>query len=561
MKRIGVTDTPCNNIKEDSLGVEKYIKGLENFVKSCPTPMSIALQGDWGTGKTSFLNAMMQDLENTDNITIIYFNTWQYSQFKMSDNLYTSFINSIVGKLNQKIQDKSKAEEIKRILFNITKSLFAQVIKSNIDIDLDKVKSDVFRDEIEKMQAVESLKSEFAQLVNEVTKEGRLIIFIDDLDRLSPETAVELLEVMKLFMDVPNCIFILAIDYEVVVSGVRKKFGNEMSEEKCRSFFDKIIQLPFRMPVEAYQINEMISKILKEHISKDFMKTIGEFVKNTLGANPRTFKRLANSFFLLGVVQNSVDTEEKHRLAEEKSALLFLSLAIEMYCPKVHNWLLECNDQESIKTLLEIGGETVGLESEEGREQYLESNGLEHSVSEETWRKIRRLLPQIEVALRGIQKGSKNELHEEDMYELFLKALGLSSITSVSIMGESKDKERAKAMKTTDICIYGEKIKVKNPTEAIIRTYERLFDYNIDKLKDFIEKYPRILTYDNTKKDGFFRKKIDLKLKSNDKIVYIGTSSSSEDKLLFTRYLCDFLSVGAQNVIWYDGEEEIFTNS
>ena len=96
MKRIGVTDTPCNNIKEDSLGVEKYIKGLENFVKSCPTPMSIALQGDWGTGKTSFLNAMMQDLENTDNTTIIYFNTWQYSQFKMSDNLYASFINSIV---------------------------------------------------------------------------------------------------------------------------------------------------------------------------------------------------------------------------------------------------------------------------------------------------------------------------------------------------------------------------------------------------------------------------------------------------------------------------------
>lgn len=380
------------------------------------------------------------------------------------------------------------------------------------------------------------------------------------MDRLSPEVAVELLEVMKLFMDVPNCIFILAIDYEVVVSGVRKKFGNEMSEEKCRSFFDKIIQLPFRMPVETYQITEMISQVLKDYISKDFIKTIGEFVKNTLGANPRTFIRLANSFFLLGAVQNSVESEEKNNFVEEKSALLFLSLAIEMYCPKVHSWLLECNDHESIKLLLDIGGETTELDSEEGREQYIDNNGLDPLVSEETWKKIRRLLPQIEVALFGIQKSSQNELKEEDMYELFLKALGLSSITSVNIVSESKEKERTKAMKTTKICIYDERISVKNPTEAIILTYEKLLNDNISKVNEFIEKYPRILTFDNTKKDGFFRRKIDLKLKSNDKTVYIGTSSSSSDKLLFTRYLCDFLKIEAQKVQWYDGEEKIFAN-
>ncbi|MDF2821184.1 MAG: hypothetical protein K0R15_1625 [Clostridiales bacterium] len=74
--------------------------------------MSIALQGDCGTGKTSFLNAMLKDLEEINNITTIYFNTWQYSQFKMSDNLYTSFINSIVSKLKQKVKDVSKVEEI-----------------------------------------------------------------------------------------------------------------------------------------------------------------------------------------------------------------------------------------------------------------------------------------------------------------------------------------------------------------------------------------------------------------------------------------------------------------
>lgn len=560
MKKMGVTDIPCQNIKDDSLGVKNYIIGLENFVKKCPTPMSIALQGDWGTGKTSFLNAMLQDLEEINNITTIYFNTWQFSQFKMSDNLYTSFINSIVNKLKSKVKDVSKAEEITKTVLNITKSIFTQVIKSNVDIDLEKVKNDILQNEIEKMQAIENLKFKFAQLVKDVTNDGRLIIFIDDLDRLSPEVAVELLEVMKLFMDVPSCIFILAIDYEVVVSGVRKKFGKDMSEEKCRSFFDKIIQLPFRMPVESYQIYEMINDILCDHISDKFIKTIGEFVKNTLGANPRTFKRLANSFFLLEAVQESMNSEGELKLKEEKSALLFLSLAIEMYCQKVHSWLLECSDQENIKTLLGIGEEKADLESEEGRAQYIENNNLEPFENEEVWRKIQRVLPRVEVALVGIQKESVNELNENDMYDLFLKALGLSSITSVSVASDAQEKERAKAMRTTEISIIGERIMVKNPTEAIIATYEKLLNNYNGKLNEFIEKYPRILTFDNTKNDGFFRKKKELLFNSNEKVVYIGTSSSSADKLLFTKYLCDFLQIESGKVIWYDEKEEVFSN-
>lgn len=64
----------------------------------------------------------------------------------------------------------------------------------------------------------------------------RLVLFIDDLDRLLPEKAVELLEVFKLFMDVPGCVYVLACDYQVVSQGLKKKFGVGSDELKGKSF-------------------------------------------------------------------------------------------------------------------------------------------------------------------------------------------------------------------------------------------------------------------------------------------------------------------------------------
>src|SRR5690606_33625849 len=77
-------------------------------------------------------------------------------------------------------------------------------------------------------------------------KEGidRFIVFIDDVDRLVPERAVDLLEAMKVFLDLEFCVFVLACDYQVVSRGLRSKFGADSSDLKGRHFFDKIIQLP-----------------------------------------------------------------------------------------------------------------------------------------------------------------------------------------------------------------------------------------------------------------------------------------------------------------------------
>ena len=97
------------------------------------------------------------------------------------------------------------------------------------------------------------------------------------------------MELLKNIFSVPNCVFILAIDYQVVVKGLEHKFGKQTAENEWefRAFFDKIIQLPFMMPMGQYNISNYIKNLLikikfieegdfkEEHIKTVIMNTIG----------------------------------------------------------------------------------------------------------------------------------------------------------------------------------------------------------------------------------------------------------------------------------------------
>lgn len=155
-----------------------------------------------------------------------------------------------------------------------------------------------------------------------------MVFFIDDLDRLEPSTAVELLEVLKLFLDCPHCVYVLAIDYSVVIRGVKAKYGKDFDEEKGRAFFDKIIQVPFQVPVERYDINNFIKSCMNEtgitppSAAKDGIGNVKNYtslVKHSIGNNPRAIKRLFNAFLLL----ENILGEESYYKDEKKQILLF----------------------------------------------------------------------------------------------------------------------------------------------------------------------------------------------------------------------------------------------
>jgi len=86
----GYTDIPVTLIDNDILEVKVYVESLSDFILGCSTPMTIAIQGDWGSGKTSMMNMIRQHIET--KVVPIWFNTWQYSQFEMASYLSVSLL-------------------------------------------------------------------------------------------------------------------------------------------------------------------------------------------------------------------------------------------------------------------------------------------------------------------------------------------------------------------------------------------------------------------------------------------------------------------------------------
>ncbi|MBP3857245.1 MAG: hypothetical protein IK990_16705 [Ruminiclostridium sp.] len=74
IKEKGYSDIPVADISNDLFKIDKYVRALCTFIEKCDTPMTISIQGDWGSGKTSMMNMMRETMKKT--VCPIWFNTW-----------------------------------------------------------------------------------------------------------------------------------------------------------------------------------------------------------------------------------------------------------------------------------------------------------------------------------------------------------------------------------------------------------------------------------------------------------------------------------------------------
>jgi len=335
--RKGMTDLPILDSSSDQFNISAYTNGLVDFIRKCETPLTISLQGDWGTGKTSFINLVSKKLIN-EKIFTITFNTWRYSQFNLKDNLAICFLNYLIDSLVDE-EERKKADKIQkakkmlsnilRIGINMSTACLAEGVNVFDNMNNADNQDDFFNDP---SKLVESLKEIFEEAIKkklDSTNSDRIVIFIDDLDRLDPKIAVNLLEVIKLFLDIENCVFVLAIDYSIISEGIREKFGDHVSNDKMQSFFDKIIQVPFKIPTEFYDFHRLITESLGERIKNDKnLKNIQDIIKLSVGNNPRAVKRLINSFYLIINIIEKIENEKD--INESKNTLLLTILCMQL---------------------------------------------------------------------------------------------------------------------------------------------------------------------------------------------------------------------------------------
>lgn len=354
-----IIDVPRRHTQEDLFGIKVYQDALIKYIKLTDTPITIALQGEWGSGKTSLMNLLRYHLCDIDNAPYfpIWINTWQYSLMKTPSQSIISILEGIINQIGALNPNEQKWAESKRKIGGLFKKMAVAGTKAAvgaIGIDAGLV-DEVLDEDSQTSSDIMILKEEIAKLIDgalskDVSKSG-FTFYIDDLDRIDPPMAVEILELLKNIFDLEKCVFILAIDYDVVIKGLKPKFGEltEANEREFRSFFDKIIQLPFSMPVASYNVDtflvDALGKIefftVDELADSYLAEKLSEITRLSVGTNPRSLKRLTNTLALISIIYE----EQKEDGATQKSLLdklvNYALVCMQIAYPYVYNQLTE----------------------------------------------------------------------------------------------------------------------------------------------------------------------------------------------------------------------------
>jgi ABC-type iron transport system FetAB ATPase subunit len=248
-------DTP---FKEDLLKRKPYAEILTKVLSIYTHGAVIALNGKWGTGKTTFVKKWQKMLEKeTPKFNTIYFNAWQADY--LDDPLVPLIANlQNVRKIDS--NDNSKFENLmkagakiaiagavgfgKAVIKRIGGELVLETLSSVADEcgNLFKKKVDEFSTQTKSM---EQFKTELTEYVNWIGSENALVYFIDELDRCNPTYAVRVLERVKHLFEIPGIVFILSIDKDQLENSIKGYFGSGIdAEEYLRRFIDISYNLP-----------------------------------------------------------------------------------------------------------------------------------------------------------------------------------------------------------------------------------------------------------------------------------------------------------------------------
>jgi hypothetical protein len=359
-----ITDSPRDNRQgqKDSFGIEPYALGLANFISGTSTPITIALQGEWGSGKTSLMNSLQESLSDSDTADFhaVWLNTWEHALMKDAQSTLLDILTELVRETATIAKwDESNTSKLLNKLWNVGKvaAKFAAKTAANKVMDGSSEIIDSALSSSASDSSIGQIRNELEELIAnclEKTKKKGFIFFIDDLDRIDPPVAVQLLELLKNIFNLKKCVFVLAIDYDVVVKGLEPKFGkfSETNEREFRSFFDKIIQVPFSMPVASYEVNTFLKEslltinFLDGTTSKNdaLIAKLSEVASLSVGTNPRSLKRLINSLSLINCINNSLPKQQKDEedepLNKELELLVnFTLVSFQIAFPKVYSLL------------------------------------------------------------------------------------------------------------------------------------------------------------------------------------------------------------------------------
>lgn len=238
-------DLPITRSSEDRLNRESFAESLANVLlqSSFPTSFTVGLYGAWGSGKTSLLNMVIEQVErrSTDAI-ILRFNPWLCSD---SRQLIAQFFKQLASAIKLKKPTSDAICELVNQYADIFDAASLIPYAGTAIAAAGKVLTAKARKHINrKSNDLQGKKNEIIQKV--VEEDLKIIVSIDDIDRLSEEEIVAVFQLVKALADFPNAVYLLAFDYDVVVHAL-----GTVQHGEGREYLEKIIQVPFEIPAPS----------------------------------------------------------------------------------------------------------------------------------------------------------------------------------------------------------------------------------------------------------------------------------------------------------------------
>lgn len=275
-------DYPING-SEDILGRKELAHNVMARLLATDTTdglFAIGIEAPWGSGKTSFMNMMKEQVYPEDsNVTIIDFNPWLYSGDKI-----TVFLGELCRDLRK--YDVSLAKNFLD---------YSRLISSFDTDDMPYIASLI--DFIYNDKTLRKKKQQIRDAI--VRIKNKIVVFVDDLDKLEAEEILKVMRLIRYISDFPNMYFVAAYDKHHLIQSL-----NTIIPTNSANFIDKVFQHEFHLPTSP---NTTTSSVLRDYLQPILTETDQLHLSNFLAqeegnnhlpliTNLREAKRFANSF-------------------------------------------------------------------------------------------------------------------------------------------------------------------------------------------------------------------------------------------------------------------------
>ena len=337
-------DQPASN---DLLGYQQYAVALSGVIRNeeMRTPFIIGVLGRWGSGKTTLLRLIEAELMK-QKVTTVWLSVWPYAQ---ADEIWAAFLQTLSQRLAKQLGLGEKLRFSARLLKGgidwsrliykapnyvlglllvAVPTIVGLLLQDHVGAWLGKLLNSTgvagsallgawyllrsttkalptgalpevsllrSLDFDKRISALDGFREQFERMLMALPgQKRRAIFFIDDIDRCSPEKALQLLDAIKVFLDIEGCVFVLGLDIAVIQQALVVKYPTDLVAQ--REYIAKIIQLPFQLP--PLTADDLTSYLRSLRVRFPDNRCLEVFLA-TLARNPREIKRVINTYSLV----------------------------------------------------------------------------------------------------------------------------------------------------------------------------------------------------------------------------------------------------------------------